>query len=344
VTGSPGARRPAVAWSWSQAASGAVYALPAAAVALRDPQAAVPLALGVLPSALLPVPGPRRQRVAILFAGALVGASLFLGGVLAHLPVLLGAVLLLLAVTGAAVLSSVAPRGQVLLVLGVPLVAAGLSYGDYATSVETFWLMLVGATYSWLVSLLWPERAAGARPERSLPDRRAMLAYGVRMGVAAALAYLFADSLRLDHPGWAPAACLLVARPQLDLLQSRGVGRVVAVCVGALAAALVLRLEPRDGVYAALTVAILAATSATRSSRWYVTSAFTTFFVFLLLLFDHPDQAAQKLNERVGETVIGVALAYLFGWLLPWLLERRRSAGREHSGGRAGLGGRAGRA
>jgi len=30
----------------------------------------------------------------------------------------------------------------------------------------------------------------------------------------------------LDHPGWAPAACLLVARPQLDLLQSRGIGRV----------------------------------------------------------------------------------------------------------------------
>jgi hypothetical protein len=108
-------------------------------------------------------------------------------------------------------LSAVAPRGQVVLVLGVPLVAAVLSYDDYSTSAAATVLLLAGAAYAWLVSLARPERGADDRPGRVLPERRTMLGYGVRLGVAAALAYLVAVGLDLDHAGWAAAACLLVA-------------------------------------------------------------------------------------------------------------------------------------
>jgi hypothetical protein len=319
--------RPALAWSWPQALAGAVYALPAALVALSDPQSGVPLAVGVLPAAILPVPGPRRARVAILLVGVVAGLSLFVGGVLAHLPAVLTAVLLILAVVGAAVLSAVAPRGQVVLVLGVPLVAAGLSYDDFGTSASAALLLIAGSAYAWLVSLAWPERAAAGRAGSDLPARSAMLDYGVRLGIAAAIAYLVAVGLDLDHAGWAAAACLLVARPQVDLLQSRGVGRVVAVTIGAAAAGIALRADPPDAVYAALAVVVLAAAAATCTSRWYISSAFTTFLVFLLLLFDHPEETAQKFDERVGETVLGVALAYVFGWLVPALMNRSGQPG-----------------
>lgn len=317
-------RRPALVWSWPAALAGVVYALPAGLVALADPPSGVPLAVGVLPAAILPLPGPRRARIAILLVGVVAGVSLFVGGVLAHLPSVATAVLLLLAVAGAAVLSTVAPRGQVVLVLGVPLVAAGLSYDDYATSSGAALLLVAGSAYAWLVSLAWPDHEAADRGDRELPDRRTMLGYGVRLGIAAALAYLAAVALDLDHPGWAPAACLLVARPQVDLLQSRGVGRVAAVAAGAVAAGLVLGADPPDPVYAVLAVALLASAAATCTSRWYITSGFTTFFVCLLLLFDHPEQTEQKISERVGETLLGVALAYLFGWVLPELMTRDR--------------------
>jgi hypothetical protein len=329
------AARPALAWSWPQALAGAVYALPAALVALSDPQSGVPLAVGVLPAAILPVPGPRRARVAILLVGVIAGLSLFVGGVLAHLPAVLTAVLLVVAVVGAALLSAVAPRGQVVLALGVPLVAAGLSYDDLATSAGAALLLVAGSAYAWLVSLAWPEHDVAARPGRGLPDRRAMLGYGLRLGMAAAIAYLVAVGLDLDHAGWAAAACLLVARPQVDLLQSRGVGRVVAVTIGAAAAGIALRADPPNGVYAALAVAVLASAAATSASRWYISSAFTTFLVFLLLLFDHPEQTAQKFDERVGETVLGVGLAYAFGWLVPALMNRTGRPGVKRSSGAA---------
>lgn len=319
----PAPTPPSLVWAWSRALTGAVYALPAAVAALSDPSAGVPLAVGVLPAALLPVPPRRRSRAIIAVVGVLAGASLFLGGVLAHLPELLGAVALLLVVVAAALLTTRLPAGRLVLYLCAPLMAAGLSYDDYATSAETFALLSAGACYAWLVSLAWPSREAPARPDPvrpsppALPSRPVMLRYGVRLGTAAALAYLAAAELELDHAGWAAAACLLVSRPQLDLLRSRGVGRVLAVVVGALLAAVTLAVQPSNAVYSALVVLVLAAVAATAGSRWYITSAFTTYFVFIMLLYDDPAQTAQTFDERVGETVLGVALAYLFNGAMP---------------------------
>ena len=149
-----------------------------------------------------------------------------------------------------------------------------------------------------------------------------MIGYGIRVGIAAAIAYLITAPLGLDHPGWAPAACLLVARPNLDLLRIRGVGRVVSVAIGALLAAGAVMADPPSLVYALSTVLALSAAAATAGSRWYITSGFTTFFVFLLLLIPDPGQAGQKFDERIVETILGVGLAYMACWFVPALGER----------------------
>lgn len=312
----------AVVWSWPHALIGVVYAIPAAAVALRDPGSGIPLAVGVLPAVFVGIPPRRRARIVILIIGVLAGASIFLGSVLAHLPLIATVALLVAAVIGAAVLASVLPAGRIVLVLCAPLVAAGLSYPDYSHSAETFLLLSLGSAYAYLVSLAWPPRSAKQRTQTPLPPRQAMLDYGVRMGLAAAIVYAIATGLELDHPGWAPAACLLVARPQLDLLQSRGVGRVLSVVGGAVAAALLLRANPSNYVFTILAIVVLAVAAGTIGSRWYITSAFTTLLVFVMLLNGHPEETVGKFNERVGETILGVAAAYLFGWAVPALRVR----------------------
>ena len=55
---------PRLRWSWPDAARGLVYAVPAAVTTAVDPPTGVPLALGVLPACLLPLPdhdGPARS-------------------------------------------------------------------------------------------------------------------------------------------------------------------------------------------------------------------------------------------------------------------------------------------
>jgi uncharacterized membrane protein YccC len=115
----------------------------------------------------------------------------------------------------------------------------------------------------------------------------------------------------------------LVMRPQPDLLTSRGVGRVLATSAGVLFAWLVVRYQPADLLLAVVIVGVVAAIVATRTSRWYVTSAGTGILVMLLIGLSAPDELRYALLERFGETLLGVALAYTFGVAVPFLLNRR---------------------
>ena len=91
-------------------------------------------------------------------------------------------------------------------------------------------LLIAGSTYAWLVPLVWAARPAAERLQFR-PERIAKLRYGLLLGTGAALAYLIASASHLDHPGWAPADCLLVARPATGLLKTRATGRILAVAV-----------------------------------------------------------------------------------------------------------------
>ena len=106
--------------------------------------------------------------------------------------------------------------------------------------------------------------------------------------------------------------------------QLRSIGRLVSVLLGALAAVAFLRITPSTELVATLAVLAIAGAAGTRPSRWYVTPLFTTFLVLVMPSIDPTVANEQwRFAERVGETALGVGLAYLFGLLLPRLLGRR---------------------
>lgn len=116
-------------------------------------------------------------------------------------------------------------------------------------------------------------------------------------------------------------------RPQPDLLTSRGVGRVLATLAGLVFAWLTIRYQPPDLMLAVVIIGVVAAIVATRTSRWYVTPAGTAILVMLLIGVSAPDELRYALLERFGETLLGVALAYVFGVAVPFLLNRRAEDG-----------------
>ena len=76
--------------------------------------------------------------------------------------------------------------------------------------------------------------------------------------------------------------------------------------------------SPPPHAFLAIAVGVaLTGLAATRASRWYVTGAFTTFLVILLLVYGVPGEAERRLVERVGETLLGVGVGLLFGVVLP---------------------------
>jgi uncharacterized membrane protein YccC len=73
-------------------------------------------------------------------------------------------------------------------------------------------------------------------------------------------------------------------------------------------------------VLTAATVAVvLTAMAATHPSRRHLTSALTTYIVFLLLLGGSTQDAEHRFLERLTETILGVVLALIFGVLIPRL-------------------------
>ena len=201
--------------------------------------------------------------------------------------------------------------------LSLPMVGIGLSYAESSGTPPPRRVSWCSArVFACLVAMLWPEHAA---VPSSITGPKPTLEYGVRLGAAGATAAAIGFLLDLEHVGWACAAALLVMRPAAEMQRLRSVGRVLAVAIGALAAIAIVRLGPSPWVYSLAALAAVAGAAATHRSRWYVTPAFTTFLVFLLLLYSRPQDAASRFNERVVETLLGVGIAYAFGLGLPAL-------------------------
>ena len=316
------AQPPGLVWDSSAAVLGAVYALPGGVIVLSDRSRGLALAVGVLPAAIVGLMPTRRGRLAVVVLGTSIGLPMFVGGLLAGVPVI--AVLAIAGLgVGSALLAARFRLGQVAMTLSLPMVGIGLSYSSVGKAAVLAGLMVLGSIFACVVSMFWPEHAAapsaGAGP-------RPTLGYGLRLGAAGATAAAIGFLLDLEHVGWACAAALLVMRPAAEMQRLRSVGRIAAVAIGALAAIGLVRLNPSAWAYSLAAIAAVAGAGGTYRSRWYVTPAFTTFLVFLLLLYSRPQDAASRFNERVLETLLGVGIAYAFGLGLPALAQRRRTA------------------
>jgi uncharacterized membrane protein YccC len=321
-------RTPGIAWSWPAALVGAVFAIPAVVVMPFDVTSGLALAFGVLPAAIIGVAPVRRARVRVVLLSALMGVPIFIGSLLSDEPGLAVAAIMVLAV-GAAMLSTRPPLGPILMTISLPMIGIGFSFRDVGEGLGLALLIIAGSVYAYLVSLLWPERVvppSDATPMRSTVTPRSMIGYGIRLGLAGATAAAIGFGFDFDHVGWATAAAMLVMRPSAEMQRLRSVGRVVSVVLGALAAGGLALATTSPGWYSIAIAAVLAAVAATRPSRWYVTPAFTTFIAISMLVYAHPHTAQSRFNERVGETLLGVALAYFFGLLVPAVLDRFRTA------------------
>jgi hypothetical protein len=299
---------------------GAVYALPGAVVMLSDLSHGLALVIGLLPASIVGLMPTRRGRLAIVVLGTAIGVPMFVGGLLAHVPVVAVVAIAGLGVASAA-LAARFRLGMVAMTLSLPMLGIGLSYSALGKAAGAAGLMVLGSIFGCIVSMFWPERPPASAPAAA---PKPTLGYGARLGAAGATAAAIGFLLDLEHVGWACAAALLVMRPTAEMQRLRSVGRVIAVAIGALAAIGLVRLAPPAWMYSLAAVAALAGCGATHRSRWYVTPAFTTFLVFLLLLYSRPQDAASRFNERVVETVVGVAIAYLYGLALPALVRRLR--------------------
>ena len=313
----------ALSWTWSDAVRCGFCTLPAALIVLTgDPTRGLAWAVGILPAAVIGLAPRRKTRIRLVYVGVLFGLSILLGSLLVQTSVT--AVIGIFAVAlGAATLASRRAFGLVAMSLCAPVAAVGLSYPDIGKALGLGAIMLGGSVFAYCVSLLYPEWT----PEESVGEPQllppaAAARYGIRLGLAASVATAIGIAIHTDHVGWAPAAALFVMRPAKEMQELRSVGRVVSVVLGGAGRHCLPPSDALDRAGGPAGRARHCGAAGTRGSRWYVTPFFTTSLVLVMLLYDSPTIANEqwRFAERVGETVLGVGLAYLFGLVLPRLL------------------------
>jgi hypothetical protein len=313
----------ALVWSWGDALRCGICTIPAAlVVASGHVSEGLGCAIGILPAGIVGMAPTRRGRLKVPVVGALFALSVILGSLLSRNSVL-AVVGIFFVGFGSALLASRRRVGTVAMTLCAPVAAIGLSYSDLGNAAGIAALMLAGSVWSYAVFMLWPEQSVSkaAQPIVLLPEKFAR-SYAVLLGLAAASCAAVGEAIHTDHVGWATAAAMFVMRPSAEMQQLRSVGRVASVFLGAFAAVAFLRANPSLAAVAMATVVSIVALGATHESRWYVTPLFGTFLVLTLLLYSDATTATEKwrFNERVGETVLGVGFAYLYGLLIPQLI------------------------
>lgn len=176
-----------IAWHPRVALLGAVATVPAALIiATGRVSSGLGFAIGVLPAALIGVAPTIRQRARVIVAGALFGAFLVIGSLVGHNDAVAVVAMFALPVL-AALLAARRPIGNVVLSLGLPLTAVGLSFGDVGDAVGAAIAIVLGSAFSFALSCftrVWPQSAPQPRRAAGLLQSERALAYGISLSLA----------------------------------------------------------------------------------------------------------------------------------------------------------------
>ena len=146
----------------------------------------------------------------------------------------------------------------------------------------------------------------------SVPAFRYAIRLALAMSTGLALTVAFP---RFAHASWILLTIALIMRANYSVTRQRRVDRIIGTLIGCVLAAGLQAFVPVE--YLLVIVAVATGVShAFGAVNYRVTAASASVSALLLIHFLQPT-AHHLLFERVGDTLIGAALSYVFSFLLP---------------------------
>ena len=140
--------------------------------------------------------------------------------------------------------------------------------------------------------------------------------HSIRVAAAAGLGYLISTFLPFGHSYWILLTIIAILKPTYSLTKKRNYDRLFGTIAGAvIGIAVIYFVKSRDGIFGCMVFCMVGAYSFMRT-RYLIFVLLLTPYILLLLYLLNPVHFRSVITDRVLDTAIGSAIAFLANLLV----------------------------
>lgn len=150
--------------------------------------------------------------------------------------------------------------------------------------------------------------------------------HALRVSIATVAGYIFSRFLSIGHSYWILLTIIVILKPTYSLTQKRNYQRLWGTAAGALLALILLyTIENRTALFVCMIVLMIGTYSFLRSN-YLIGVLFTTAYILVLFHLVYGTNLKTIFTDRLVDTAIGSAIAFLANFLIvpAWEKERIR--------------------
>ena len=151
------------------------------------------------------------------------------------------------------------------------------------------------------------------------------LRHALRVSIASIAGYIISLMLDLGHGYWILLTIIVILKPAYSLTKKRNYERLLGTIGGALVGVLVLYfIKDRTALFVIMLVLMLGTYSLLRTKNYLVSVILMTPYVLLIFHFLYGGPLKTVLVDRLVDTGIGSAIAFIGNFLLPPVWEHEQ--------------------
>ncbi len=140
--------------------------------------------------------------------------------------------------------------------------------------------------------------------------------HAVRLTIALLAGYIISMLFPLGHSYWILLTIAVIMKPAYGITRKRNIQRLVGTFSGAGIGFAILYLTNNNGVLFILMIAAMIVAYSFLRLNYGISSAAITIYVLLNFYFLSPEGLKDLLTDRIIDTVIGSAIAYLISYFI----------------------------
>jgi uncharacterized membrane protein (TIGR01666 family) len=158
----------------------------------------------------------------------------------------------------------------------------------------------------------------------NLTFRSNIFRHSIRIALAALAGYTVGWFFPLGHSYWILLTVIVILKPAYSLTKQRNVERLAGTVIGAaLGATLLFFIQDNTAILILMTITMAGAYSFLRK-QYFVSMILMTLYLLLMFHLLYPNDFTAILKERIIDTAIGSALAFIFSFLLSPIWEHEQ--------------------